>query len=469
MSRQPAIVETVNERGAELSETLADLREFEITIKELETRVEEMSEAERKSFYESVTTLRQQALNVNTPGELLELQEEVAEAVRSPLQQAAQEALDQFLSELQLELSDQERTETVDSFESLSPDGLKKFATTYQGLTETAQELKETPHDVYAEWVAANPGHLQDPQGLQSRLTELDRRQTTLERLEAAFADAADHIPALDFTTVAGFYQDVAMAIGPISPVIDNIDDIETTVEVIENQGITAQTAVREEFESWYESEELTELPDTVTSIVEDLESAERASRRAVDLTARLEEYHDTSGTHQAAVGPETYSEDSMEDPFAPKIETVVERKEQLQSYRFKSTSYMIDEIEELEESADRIVDTLYERLSTLREFIDALETGGDMPTAPTRNIEKSPLQIKHVHDSPAVALEEFHTLQEWITDHLETELVAGEQKMLIDMWQSLTAGDPVDITEENKEAILLLADRLPLSVVISD
>jgi hypothetical protein len=71
-----------------------------------------------------------------------------------------------------------------------------------------------------------------------------------------------------------------------------------------------------------------------------------------------------------------------------------------------------------------------------------------------------------HVEGGPVQALKDCDALNDWITDHLQASSEANEDQVM-DIWRSLTDDDEVSLSEENQEAILALADRLELRVVL--
>jgi hypothetical protein len=73
-----------------------------------------------------------------------------------------------------------------------------------------------------------------------------------------------------------------------------------------------------------------------------------------------------------------------------------------------------------------------------------------------------------HVEDNPMQALEDSNALHDWITTHLEADSESINQEEMLEVWQSLSGGEKVELTEENREKVLALADRLPLSVILS-
>jgi HAMP domain-containing protein len=464
MSREPIIVETVTERNQELSETLDDLLDLELKIEELETRVEEMSQTERNSFYRSVTSIKKQAINANTPEELLDLRHKVTEAVRSPLQQAALQALKQLLNEFVFELTRAQREEAVQTVKSAPPEELESFATTYQILTEKAQGLGEIPKNTFASWVEADISRIQKLDDLESQISDLEEQQSKLEQIEHAFDTKGESIPRLDFTGSKRFYEKEARDIDPVSDITLNLDAIVANADRIKKLGLEVDTAIRKELESWYESGEPAELSDEMTSIQDDLQTLEKKFQRVQDLTAKLEDYTNDDESQNSTGSLRAQSNGSTDDTFLPQIDALLEREEKLKTYQFKSLSYMEQEIEELEKSAEDLVDSLFNQLSTLREFYQAVDDGGDITTSPLCEIDKSSLQKHHVKNSPVSALEEYNTLEGWLYEYL-----GSEQKEVIELWKSLNEGDPVEITSQNKEAVLMLADRLNLSVMLGD
>jgi hypothetical protein len=101
------------------------------------------------------------------------------------------------------------------------------------------------------------------------------------------------------------------------------------------------------------------------------------------------------------------------------------------------------------------MVDTLQADSETDRPSI-SIGPGGD-----------SVIMSVHVQDNLQAALEDCEAHNEWIDATLETGSEEIDQEEMIDIWQTLSEGGWVPLSDGTEDAVLALADKLSLGVVL--
>ena len=92
------VAEEIGEVAGSLESQQQELDEFESFLDEAAERISNLETSKRQAFYESIDDLRSEVTKVETAENLLALREEIEEAIKSPLKEAALEAFHEFIS-----------------------------------------------------------------------------------------------------------------------------------------------------------------------------------------------------------------------------------------------------------------------------------------------------------------------------------------------------------------------------------
>jgi hypothetical protein len=448
---RPAILETVTERSRALAETARELREFEATIGEYQDRLDNMSASEREMFYQSTASIQSDVAGATDPETILETRESLEDAVRSPLQQVARESLTALLDRLQVSLSDQERDGTLERLEAKVPAELEAVTETYQRLYARIDDFDTVLVSLLAEVVEKRPSILLTPDREFTPLVDgLEDRHETLLSLDALFAECG-WAPALEFAGVRRFYDEDADDID-LAAIRSDIEEMSTALGTLHDHGIEIQAVLEADVTDTYENGDIDDLVDTLADINQTVTATADTCTTVVEFMATLE-----TDTQSAAV-------------FESALADLRESYETLQTHDYSTLEYTAQSVEDVADDIDSFIELLHGRLQAQRDLVDELDLDASASSSrPESRLEDTPLLPSHVRDRPDEALHEYADRHEWLTSRLETDADAVDQNQLLEVWQSLTEGNEVPLTPENEDTILALADRLSVSVVMSN
>jgi len=443
---QPDLVEGVSARSEELSETLQQLRELSAAVEEYRTRVENMDENETALFYRSVDGLRDGIAAATGPEGLLSKRAELEEAVRSPLRQAARDAIEDLLSLVDVDLDDEVQTRTFEAVAGKPPAELERAATCYQRLVRRLDGTDPVVQAVIAERIADRPEILRSPDDdLEPAMEQLEARQQTLAELDEILANG-DWTPALDCAGTRRFYGEESDPVD-LTSIGNDVDEVGTAVETLRTNDIDIEGALRDALEDSYDNGRVTEVCDAIEEYGRQIPTVADTFTDIVEFVQAIDAEHCTS--------------------LRSEIESLQESFREVRDHDYATPGYLERSVEEMADDRDQFVELLHRRLRAQRAFVD--EIGIATSARPTERIEADPLQLSDVEDSPVVALTEYGDRHERLTDHFEEETTAVDHERLVDLWGTLTEGETVALTDENRESVLVLADRLALGVTLAD
>lgn len=442
---RPALVEEVNARSQDLSETLQALRELSAAVDEYRTRVENMDENEAALFYRSVVDLRDEIASATGPDGLLSKRSELEEAVRSPLRQAASDAMADLLSLVDADLDDEVRTRTFDTVARKPPAELERAATSYRRLVARLDDADPVLRAALAERITARPEILQSPDDdLEPAVERLESRQQTLAELDSILADG-DWTPKLDCAGTRRFYGANGDAVDPASVRAD-VDEIGAAVETLRANDIDVGAVLRDEIEDRHDDAGLAGVCDAI----------ETYGRK---LPAIAETYTNVAEFVRALDSVESAS-------MRAEVESLQDSGRAVREYDYATPGDLERSVEEVADERDQFVAALHQRLRAQRAFAD--EIGIAASAQSPERLEAEPIRPSHVESDPAAALREYSDRQDRLTDHFDGEAEAVDHEQLVDIWGTLTDGGSVALTDENRESVLALADRLSLSVTLA-
>jgi len=446
---KPELVEKVEERADEVSKKVEELGYFRESIEDYEESVNEMEDDEREAFYESASQVRDRAADADSPEELLELEEDIREAVRSPLKQVVEGSLEEFLALVQPELTEEDREHNIEQVKSKQPEKLTEAADTYQELCETVEGMSETPRNVLRSVIEEKPVVLQTPeQSLEQTTDNIESWYETLEELESLFNDRGDWAPEFSFTEVEDFYTDELDDLD-VSGVEYNLNEISSSIDGID-EGVGVEELIRSELESWYETEEMSELLSKLKDIENDVSSATEKYREISNKINEIGGYDSSGGV------------------FEEEIDDLQTSYNQLELQEYSSLDDLTSKLEGLDEQVDDFVGQLHGRLKAQQDMAEELDVPEEPPEVNVFKEGQPPIKM-FVENDLSQALEDCGELSDWVIDHLESGTWDIDREQMIDVWDSLTTDGSIEITDENRECILALSNSLSLKVVLRD
>jgi predicted transcriptional regulator len=446
----PDIVETVSDESVRLEKTLRDLRELNTAVESYQDRVESMDETERELFYQGVESIRTEIAETTDPAALLALQEAVEETVRSPLQQVARESLTALLGRLQPDLDEDARTQVYEQLEAKVPEDLQAATDAYQDLYARVGDFDSVLVTLVAAVVESQPSILVVPrQELLPVVEDLETRHATLESLEAEFG-GIDCVPSLEFTGVERFYDD-----GPddidVASIRADLEHAESALETLKSHGIDVRDVVKTDVSEVYDEAPLSELVQTISDTRQTVTTAAETYGTVVQFMTTLGNYDHTEG------------------PFDSEVDDLHKAYSSLQEHDYATVEYLSQSVDEMTDRIDQFAQTVSELLEAQHELVEEL-AGSEATTAstPESRFQTSPLRQRQIRNDPVDALTEYAELHDWLRSELDADLKSVDQESLFDLWQSLTKGNKVEITEDNQDAVLALANRLSVSVILT-
>jgi len=108
-------------------------------------------------------------------------------------------------------------------------------------------------------------------------------------------------------------------------------------------------------------------------------------------------------------------------------------------------------------------------RLKAQQKMVDTLagDTETNRPGISIGPGDDSIIMPVHVQDNLKAALEDCEAHNEWISATIETGSEEIDQEEMIDIWETLSEGETVPLSDETAEPVLALADELSLGVVL--
>ena len=445
----PDLVQDVRERQESLSDTIDSLGKFRDSISEYREHIESMDANEQQAFYQSASQLRDQVEEAATPDDILSLEDNVEQAIRSPLEQVAKESLEELLNLINPDLSDDIRSQTFEKLESKLPADLDQVAAIYQEVYQIVDGFSKSLSEVLALQIEEVPSVLQTPeQDLKPTVESLESRYEKLSALETSFKQEADWLPAFEFADAERFYSNLETQVDE-SAIETNLAAVVDAVETLTENGIQVKKVITTRLESWYETGDLSQFLPTLRDIKD----------KSATVAGKYEHINDKISKFDTESG----------GIFEAQLDELHTSHTQLELHHYTSLEKLEESLDDVSEQIDNLTNAIHKRLKAQKDLIDQLDVPEkESPPQVHLGTEGSPLLPLHVSDNPGQALKNCDAYHGWITTHLAANTDAVDQEDMLDIWQSLSSGSEVRLTEDNQETILTLADRLSLSVVLS-
>lgn len=446
------VAEEIDEVAESLENQQQELEEFESFLNEARDRITNLDPNKREAFYESVDDLRSEINEVETVASLLALREEIEEAIKSPLKEAALDAFDEFITEIDIELDDGDKSDLRNSIRNSVQSELEDMAETYQTLSSQVADYAPRLKNIIAHRIEAQPSSvINDRAELSVDIEKLHERHENLDAIQSHLDQVASWAPSGDLTGQDKFYEHLDYSLS-VDSVQNNISVIDAKIEDLEDAGLSIANPVQNRFEEDLDTVSVSGLSDIVEELRDDVNSLSHA--------------FDEVQTYATAL--DSFGRDR--DMFGPEIDELLAETEQLTINKYQSVSAVRDEIAQLRTEYEDFLDSVGDRLRAQREMVEELSgefEDRERPSVPETISSEESLFNSVVRDHPLGALEACVTYDSWVEDAFDAIEGSFETERAMEIWGQLYEGDPVRMTEENKDEVLALANRFTLSVVL--
>lgn len=444
-SDQPTIVKKFSDTASSLDEQLERVGGFRNKLDEYTAQVKNMNDTEQEAFYDSATSIANQVEDIDGVNELLGLENRIEEAIRSPLERIAREYINQFLNVVNPQITKETRESVLKKLSDKLPNELEAIKKTYQDLIPKVRKLPSKPQDLVAARIEKSTSPLLAPhEDIEPFVEKLQERHPLLTGLETAFQDAGRWAPTIEFTNKSEFYT-AADPTWDADDIRNKLNKIQSKLSATQTTEFSLDRLVRMELNDELDEFNLAETRGNIHDIKQELASA-------VDLYEQLEEpitTLDNFGTNRGV--------------FENEIDDLLMQHDQISINQHGSLEELNQSLNEFSDDIRDFIDKVATRLNAQRKMVNTLESEAEAD-APTIHIGISDMVITSVHiqDNLQVALEDTEAHSEWIN----TTVGSGGEDM-IDIWQKLSEGERIALSDDNKDEVLELANKLPLGVVL--
>ena len=445
------LVADVRKVAKTLEEQKAELTSFRKSVQEHIEQVDEMEDNERTAFYENADRLRARVQTADQVDDLLELEEEVEEAIRSPLRQIALESYEEFLSIVNPDIRKDSQNEIEEKISNQIAADLESTADGYQALNERTSELPIHLKELVATFVEENTSSLQDPEEeIANWVDRLEKRHELLQEVDSLFKEAGTWAPETEFAKADAPYGMDTLSISP-DTIRTRIDAIDSEVNDLVDLGLDVREIVTDQIQDEIDEKGIAKFATSLRDIETSLTTISGKYEYVSSQIDAMDEFGMDAGL------------------FEEEMDELASRHIQLKHQHFPSLDEIRATVVDLEDDVEEFVSTVHNRLKAQKDLIEVLEDG-DEP-APQVHVggddDKHTLFRNDVKDELSTALEDCKAQSEWIRNHLDTSEGPIDEDEMVDIWITLSEGDKVELTGENQDAILAMNDYLSLNVVL--
>lgn len=459
MNEQPQlnVTESVHQVATSLEDQTEKLESFKNEIGTIADQVERMDERERDAFYSNAESLREQLENIDTVEEILELDDEIDELVRSPLREAALSELEEFLNIVEPQLSGETRSEIRNRIRDSVPEDLEEISDSYEELTPRVEALPSFVQDAIQDAIEGRASILVDPASeLTTVIDTLERRRDTLQEFDNELSKAGDWTPERNLTEERRFYKSLnsVLASGQMSKSISDIDQLISVLEGYDNEyDLQISNLVRQELERELEEVEPDSLSNPFKNISGELRLLHTSYENIVEWISDLESFGTDRGLYET------------------RIDSLIADYRQLQIRTYDSVMTIRKRCQSIEDDIKEFITDCTEQLNIQRRMIpDVEEELSDIPS-PNINFEADetdPVTEQTVREDLINALNAILTYDEWFENAFSELDSSFDTEDALKIWHQLYDGESVVLTEENKDTILALADLFSIRVTLS-
>jgi hypothetical protein len=446
------VAEEIGEVAGSLESQQQELDEFESFLDEAAERISSLETSKRQAFYESIDDLRSEVTKVETAENLLALREEIEEAIKSPLKEAALEAFHEFISAIDAELNKSDESDLHDSIRNSVQSDLEDMAETYQALSLQVSDYPLQLKRIIAQRIETQPSRvINDRSELSADVKKLYERHENLSTIQSKFNEMSSWTPSAEFTEQDKFYDQLDYTL-PVDSIQDSILIIDAKVKDLEDSHLYISDPVQNRFEEDLKTESVTGLSCIIEQLHDDVNSLSHTFDEVQAYTTALE----------------LFSRD--QDMFESQIDDLLVGSEQLTTNKYQSILALQQEISQLRTDYEDFLESVGDRLRAQREMVEELNTefeDREPPSVPETISFKENLFNSVVHENPYDSLEACVAYDLWVKDGFDAIEGTFETKRAMEIWERLYEGDRVSLTEKNEAEIRALANRFTLSVVL--
>ena len=448
---QPAIVEDFSDTADSLDEQAERLEHFQDQLQEYANQVENMDSTEQSAFYDSATKISNRVEGIDSVDELLDLEEDIKEAIRSPLEQVAKESIEEFLSSVSPNLTKENQEKIFEKLSDKLPNELETIGETHQQLIPQINDLPPNLQEMVASQVEDSPSQLLAPhEDIEPFVEILKDRHTLLTEVENAFNEAGEWAPEVEFTQGTEHYTAAAPK-WDTDDIRDELEQIQSVLDELPTDEFTLKEFVETELRNTCVDMDLSNLTSNLRQVRQDLSKVADKYNKLDERCATIESF----GTNRGV--------------FEDKIDDLLAQFNQLQFQPHSSLEDLQDSLVGLNTDIETFIDAVATRLKAQRKMVDTLadDTETNRPEISIGPGDDSIIMPVHVRDNLKVALEDCEAHNEWISATIETGSEEIDQEEMIDIWETLSEGETVPLSDETAEPVLALADELSLGVVL--
>lgn len=445
-----SVVEDVHETATSLEDQAAELEQFRDELDTMIGQVEGMRERERSAFYENAESISADLDTFESVEAILDLEETLKDLIRSPLREAALSELDSFLDAVRVELSSDTDEEVRNKVGDSIPQDLDASIQSYQELTAKVETFPEFLKDRIQHEIEDRPSTLTDPEGqLRDLVLQLERRQDALIQLDELIQEAGNWIPEATLSDKPALYQDLnsILATGKAKK---QFDDIEERIDEIESNGLEITELVKVELERGLGDVEPDSLLDAFNSVSGELHSLNIAYEPVAEWASDLEAF----GTNQGV--------------YESEIDELLAEHQKLHNREFDSVKALRQRCQKLKEEMSSFIEAVAEQLNVKRNMVkDVIEEFEDV-SSPDIDFEPDNtgrVTQESVRSDLNGGLNAILELDDWFEKAFSELGESFDSEDAFDIWKQLYDGDSVDLTEENEDTILALANRFSIRV----
>ncbi|WP_138007109.1 hypothetical protein [Halalkalirubrum salinum] len=455
MSKQsvPNVIQSIHEVATSLERQTESLETFRKEVESIAKQVDRMDKRERDAFYSNAESLREQLENINTVENILGFDSKIEELVRSPLREAALSELDEFLDIIEPQLSGETRTDVRNKIGGSIPEDLVEISDSYEELTPRVDTLPLFVQDGIKEIIESRASILIDPaDSLTPVVDKLERRKNALQEFDSELSKAGNWTPEGDLTEEQRFYTD-PNSILETDQVSKTITEIDKIISDLDEIGLNISGLVREELERELEEVEPNTLLDPFNSAKDELVLLRDSYQNVVTYVSGLEEFGTDQGLYEV------------------RIDSLIADYRQLSIRTYNSVMAIRKRCQSVEENITEFITDCVEQLNVQRKMVaDIQKDLSDISSPNVEIVDEETEQVTQqiVQDDLISALNAILTYEEWLENAFSELDSSFDTEDVIEIWQQLYEGESVALTEDNKDAILALADWFSIRVTLA-
>jgi hypothetical protein len=230
------------------------------------------------------------------------------------------------------------------------------------------------------------------------------------------------------------------------------IDDIEENISVLDDTELGIKELARRELEQELGDATVDEIVSALQDVVSGLSTLTDQYETVSEFETSLERFGTDKGVFE---GP---------------IDDLLAETEQIRLQVYNSVLTLREEIQSLIGDYKDFFEEIADRLNAQREMVeDLLEDfseleGSDVEFAADRQETVNGVTVRQ---DPYGALQACAAYDTWVEEAFEELSGDFDSEAVVDVWRQLYDGQAVRLSEANRDALLALADRFKLDVVL--